>query len=263
MGSYFCGNSSAGGWVGFNDPRGNPGDPHYNGSQGLSAQLPYGFDFDPTNQRQAGPFLAGMSEPAGAIMHVWRDQGWFVNMFEVESSDPSGSVKFATWTATDGIAHPKGGWQGGRGWQINASAIDDPEGNYLLAGKWMIENVWEALDAANEWFFDPKDSKLYLIPNATAGGGGGDGGSGDEAPTEEYVAVQLETLISINGSKATPVKHVTVSGITFRDAADITMQPWGASRSLVSDPPRKEFGHFHCKPSHSPPLLAAVCLWIF
>ena len=36
MGNYFCGNSSAGGWVGFNDPRGNPGDPGYNGSQGTS-----------------------------------------------------------------------------------------------------------------------------------------------------------------------------------------------------------------------------------
>lgn len=60
MGNYFCGNSSAGGWVGFNDPRGNPGDPGYNGSQGLSAQLPFGFDFDPANDRQVsarrGPF---------------------------------------------------------------------------------------------------------------------------------------------------------------------------------------------------------------
>ena len=25
MGNYFCGNASAGGWVGFNDPRGMPG----------------------------------------------------------------------------------------------------------------------------------------------------------------------------------------------------------------------------------------------
>jgi len=75
MGNYFCGNASAGGWVGFNDPRGNPGDPNYNGSQGLSAQLPYGFDYDPTNDRQAGPFLNSMQNPKGGIMHVWRDQG--------------------------------------------------------------------------------------------------------------------------------------------------------------------------------------------
>lgn len=30
----------------------------------------------------------------------------------------------------------------------------------------------------------------------------------------------LETLISINGTKAAPVKDVTVQGVTFRDAAD-------------------------------------------
>jgi hypothetical protein len=47
------------------------------------------------------------------------------------------------------------------------------------------------------------------------------------APTQEYVAVVLETLISINGTKDTPVKDITISGITFRDAADITMEPWG------------------------------------
>jgi hypothetical protein len=142
-------------------------------------------------------------------------------MFEIAESDPSGSVKFATWTSDDGIEHPVGGWQGGRGWQINASAINDPKGNYLLAGKWMIENVWEALDTQNEWFFDanaPGGPTLYLIPNVT---------SGPPPKGVELVAVQLDTLISINGTKAAPVKDVLISGITFRDAADVTMRPWG------------------------------------
>ena len=63
----------------------------YNGSQGLSAQLPWGFNYDP----EAYPiFEQVQSEPAGAVLHVW-SHGWFVNMFEVESSDPAGSVKFA------------------------------------------------------------------------------------------------------------------------------------------------------------------------
>ena len=70
MGNYFCGNSSAGGWVGYDDPRGD------DKTQGLSAQLPFGFDFDPTDEMSAGPFLASMKDPAGAIFHVWRDQGW-------------------------------------------------------------------------------------------------------------------------------------------------------------------------------------------
>ena len=153
--------------------------------------------------------------------------GWFVNMFEIESNDPeTGSVEFSTWTDADGLEHPVGGWQGGRGWQIkNASHIDDPMAtDYLVASKWMIENVIEALDAPNEWFFDEAAGKLLLIPNSTdpdmlvAGG--------PPPSDEKYVAVVLETLISINGTKAAPVKDITVQGITFRDAADITMEPW-------------------------------------
>ena len=198
MGNYFCGNSSAGGWVGYDDPRGA------NKTQGLSAQLPTGFDFDPTDTLRGGPFLASMKDPAGAIFHAWRDQarcsrlaalrtparlatrcclslplthtcldgippaltmppmpraralspsrsralspsrsralspshtlslpcaspptgffcpqGWFVNMFEVESSSAdAGSVTFAKMESY-GVEHVKGGWQGGRGWQVS------------------------------------------------------------------------------------------------------------------------------------------------
>ena len=70
--------------------------------------------------------------------------------------------------------------------------------DYLVASKWMIENVIEALDALNEWFFDEAAGKL-TIPNSTdpdmlslAG----------RLLDEKYVAVVLETLISINGTKA-------------------------------------------------------------
>lgn len=98
----------------------------------------------------------------------------------------------------------------------NASAINSTEYEYLLANKWMIENVIEALDAENEWFFDAASRKLYLWPNNT-----------DSAPTEQYVATKLKTLVSINGTMASPVRDVTIQGLSFRDAADITMVPWG------------------------------------
>eukprot|EP01043_Picozoa_sp_COSAG02_P030001 COSAG02_NODE_1894_length_10475_cov_10.204125_13_plen_85_part_00 len=45
----------------------------YNGSQGLSAQLPWGFDYDPEQH----PILDTIASPAGAVLHVWRDQGWY------------------------------------------------------------------------------------------------------------------------------------------------------------------------------------------
>lgn len=101
MGNYFCGNSSAGGWVGYDDPR------QQNTAQGLSPALPVGFDYDP----ETHPELAKWADPAGGIMHVWRAQGWFVNMFEIEGKGAAEhSIEFAK---TEG-GWVKGGWQGGR-----------------------------------------------------------------------------------------------------------------------------------------------------
>lgn len=174
--------------------------------------------------------LATATSSAHAL--PWRIPLRFVNMFEVDSIDAvKKSVRFATMES-HGQTHPKGGWQGGRGWQIgNASSINDTKAtDYLKGGKWMIENFWEALDAENEYFYDAATQTLYLIPNST------DTDGRDTAPHATYVAVVLETLIAINGTKESPVTDVTIQGITFRDAADITMKPWGV-RTLAPPAP--------------------------
>ena len=44
----------------------------------------------------------------------------FVNMFEVASHDKGQhAVEFSKVTGRDGRPHVKGGWQGGRGWQVS------------------------------------------------------------------------------------------------------------------------------------------------
>lgn len=159
-----------------------------------------------------------MGNSSGALLHVWRAQGWYVNMFEIESHD----VEHAAMTFAKQNGHVKGGWQGGRGWQVNADKINSTNGDYLLAGGWMIEGALELLDAPNEYFFDAATRTLYVWPNNTAVNG--------PSPAElnvTYVATQLHSLIVLNATKDAPILDVTISGINFRDAADIAMLPWG------------------------------------
>ena len=154
MGNYFCGNSSAGGWVGYDDPR------QGNTAQGLSPALPVGADYD----AKAHPEMAKWANPKGAILHVWRAQGWFVNMFEVASHDRDAHALEFAKTAGGWV---KGGWQGGRGWQVDHSKINSTTESYLLAGQWAVDNVREALDAPNEYFYNATSRTLFYSPNST------------------------------------------------------------------------------------------------
>jgi len=131
--------------------------------------------------------------------------------------------------------HVKGGWQGGRGWRPTTDDVTQASKPGYLdgGGAWAIDGVYEALDVANEYYFDETARKLYFWPNSTQAAGGG-------PPTEELVAVQLKTLFSLVGevedrgaaakSRFAPskvVRDVTIEGIGFRDAADISMEAWG------------------------------------
>lgn len=76
----------------------------------------------------------------------------------------------------------------------------------------MVENVREALDSENEWFFDAAAGLLYLRPNRTDASG---------RPAGKCVAVTLDTLVSINATMANPAHSISLVGLKFRDAADV------------------------------------------
>ena len=69
-----------------------------------------------------------------------------------------------------------------------------------------------------QYYYSPEAQQLYVYYNGTGAPPGGGG---------EFVATNLQTLISMQGTLARPVQNVTLAGIHFRDAAQSFMQPHG------------------------------------
>jgi len=130
----------------------------------------------------------------GAIVQTWRPGHWSSWAFEVGSLDDSTS----TWAFT------KGGFQGARG---------DTKGDNVY-----LQNVVEEMDTSGEWFFDREAQTLYLFHNGT---GPPPSARGAPAGTEPAAAVSgTNTLFRIVGTPQSPVRDVSISGLTIRDAGE-------------------------------------------
>jgi len=71
------------------------------------------------------------------------------------------------------------------------------------AAEWWIDNVFEELDAANEFFFDPDLKLLYFYYNGT------------EIPPSQVVVPILANLIELRGNQLHPVQNITLQGLSF------------------------------------------------
>ena len=150
------------------------------------------------------------NEPDGLIVHAWMDSSWFTNMWQVTAVDArAGNLSFEDPSMP---GFPKGGWQGGRNWRTGG--IGNAIGGDSTVSPLIIDNVREELDAVNEWYFDKKARKLYLMPNGTH-------------PPPRLVASKLQTLVSIKGTQDHPVHHVTIDHVGVRDAAYTYLERWG------------------------------------
>jgi hypothetical protein len=142
-----------------------------------------------------------------------------VNAYAVNSVsfDNSRGAVNVNWT-DPATGMPRGGSQGGRGWQLNGTtaAIEPTPPAY-------IENVFEELDAPGEWFYDAAARQLYLFHNGT-----GSPPRGSEGGTF-LVATQIRELVTIVGTPAKPIRGVAVANVGLRDAAASFFPPavWG------------------------------------
>ena len=95
----------------------------------------------------------------------------------------------------DGEVTYEGGWQNNRQMGMHK--------DYR-----MVENIFEELDAAGEWFHDAKTQTLYYKPEPDV----------DLADATVEV-VRLRHLVEFQGSEQSPVQFITLRGFVVRHAA--------------------------------------------
>lgn len=67
-----------------------------------------------------------------------------------------------------------------------------------------LTNAKSLLDTPGEWYLDAKEQKVYYIPR-----------KGEEMAKADVEAPAVETLMKIEGTPDTPVKGITIEGVTF------------------------------------------------
>lgn len=95
--------------------------------------------------------------------------------------------------STQTLSFGEGGWQDAHGGPVSH--------NYFF-----VENVLEELDVEGEWYVDKDARKVYFWPPSSLQGVGSNW---------HLVAAQLSEVVQLKGTVASPVRDVTVHGITF------------------------------------------------
>jgi hypothetical protein len=136
------------------------------------------------------------------------------NGFAANSIDPK---RTKHWKNPEGgyvHAMHKGRW-GGMHYQITGKGAD---GSWKLTGGFQnnrpsplhkkykyVENIFEELDAPNEWYFEKSSKTLFYYPE-----------NGDISSAKTIEVPQLKHLVEIVGSQDKPAKNISISNITFK-----------------------------------------------
>lgn len=153
-------------------------------------------NFDPQAQYLNGGSKDALSSeraarwknPAGAWIHALHSAHWGGVHDRITGLNPDGTVK------------TEGGWGNNRGTKFHATDR-------------FVENIAEELDAPGEWFFDAASHTLSVIPE-----------SGTDLAKAEIVASRTESLIELRGTKESPVKNVTLQGLSFTQTSRTFMK---------------------------------------
>ena len=151
----------------------------------------------------SGKRVARWKNPTGGYLHSLHNRRWGSLHFLITGKKGNGELVY------------EGGWQ--HRWK-------SPPHRKLR----FVENVFEELDAPDEWFLDRKNSTLYYYPPKEL-----------DISKARFEAVRLERLFEFAGSEGVPVRFITLRGLTlthtsrtFMKTKDrMTLSDWAICRS--------------------------------
>jgi hypothetical protein len=132
--------------------------------------------------------VARWADPAGGYFHAMHPALWGGFTWRITGKDANGEIT------------KEGGWQNNRGGAAHAQIR-------------FVENIFEELDAPNEWFLNRKTHILYFMPPA-----------GLDLSKATVEATRLTTLLELRGTPEKPVRSVVLKGLTFRQANRTVME---------------------------------------
>jgi hypothetical protein len=121
--------------------------------------------------------VASWKHPEGGYIHALHKSEWGDLAYRITGKNAAGELTM------------EGGYQNNRPSTMHAK--------YRF-----VENVFEELDAPNEWYYDKASHTLYYYPP-----------KGMSLNAATFTTPQLETLFDFEGSEAKPVSNITIEGL--------------------------------------------------
>ncbi|MDR3693212.1 PDZ domain-containing protein [Mucilaginibacter sp.] len=132
--------------------------------------------------------VARWKSPEGGYVHALHPSQWGDVHYMITGKSDKGELMM------------EGGWQNNRRMGMSEK--------YRF-----VENIFEELDTANEWYFDKHAKMLYYFPPA-----------GLNLRTATIEAPQLASLFEFRGTETKPVRNITIAGLVLTETLRTFMQ---------------------------------------
>jgi hypothetical protein len=130
----------------------------------------------------------GWKAPEGGYVHALHRSEWGDFHYLISGKNDNGELIL------------EGGWQNNRRMGMH------PKYRY-------VENIFEELDTANEWFYNKTTKYLYYFPPV-----------GQDIETAKFETPQIAHLFEFRGSETNPVRNIIITGLTLTQTLRTFMQ---------------------------------------